>query len=71
MTENKPKTITGRRPSMSFSALDTEAGLLDGLCLATAGEAEVPLKRKCLKKARPNQHSVEIVKQLIEFIKTL
>jgi hypothetical protein len=71
MTELKPKTTGGPSCSVSFHTLDAEGGLLEALCLATAGDVDAPGHRERLKKAKPAPHSIEIVKQLIEFIKTL
>ncbi len=71
MTEVKPRTSSGCSRSGIYRSSDTEAGLLDALCLATVGEAEATIKRDRHTKLKPTTHSIEIVKQLIEFIQGL
>jgi hypothetical protein len=71
MNELMPKTSAGHSRSLGFHTLESEAPLLDTLCLATAGEAEATVRRERTTKIKPTPHSIEIIKQLIEFIQNL
>jgi hypothetical protein len=71
MTELKPKPSGGRGYSVNFRPRDAESGFLEALCLTTPGESELALRRERPAKLKPAQHSIEIVKQLIEFIQAL
>jgi hypothetical protein len=71
MTEFIPKASTGGGRLVNYQALDTEASLLDVLCLATTGESEAVVRRERQTKVKPTQQSIEIVRRLIEFIQAL
>jgi hypothetical protein len=71
MSEFKPRSSSACSRSVNYHSFEVESSRLDSLCLVTAADADAPVKIERSKKIKPAPQSIELVLQLIEFIKTL
>ena len=71
MSECKPRSSSACSRSGNYHSFEIETNRLDSLCLVSATDAEAPMKIERSKKIKPAPQSIELVLQLIEFIKTL